>query len=243
MKAIVLAAGYATRLYPITIDYPKHLLEIAGRPIIDYIIEKIEKLSDIDEIIIVVNDKFYMDFVWVLERYKGNKKIELINDGTTSADNRLGAIGDLWLAIEKKNINEDMLVVLGDNLFDFSLNDMVDFYKSKRRTTVGVYKLGDKEQAKRFGVVEIEGEKIVGFEEKPENPKTDLVGIGIYLHPKDDIKKIEEYLKINNPKDAPGNLIKYLVDTQDVYGCGFNGKWYDIGTQEVYEEVNNSWGK
>ena len=192
MKAIVLCAGYATRLYPLTLDKPKSLLEISEKPLLNYIIEKIEKIPDIDEIFVVANDKFHKQFLDWLNDYENNftKKINIINDGTTSNENRLGGVGDLDLTIRKEKINEDLLVVLGDNLFDFDLNSMISFFNKINGITVGIYDLKDWEQAKNFGVFEVKNNKLISFEEKPQNPKSTIISTGVYLFPKKDLKKI-----------------------------------------------------
>jgi len=244
MKAIILAAGYATRLYPLTIDKPKALLPISGKPILNYIVEKIEEIEDIDEIFIVTNDKFYMNFIyWLTQNKKNfNKKIEILNDGTTSNETRLGGIGDLYFVIKEKNIEDDILVLACDNLFDDSLVDLIEFLEKKRAVINAVFELGDKEEARKFGVVEIDKEsRIIEFEEKPQEPKTNLISRAIYIFPKEFLKNIEEYMKTDKPKDAPGFLIKDFCKKQKVYAFIFKGKWFDIGCKEDYEKVQKIW--
>ena len=243
MKAIVLCAGYATRLYPLTLDKPKSLLDISGKPLLNYIIEKIEKISDVDEIFIVSNDKFHKQFLDWLNDYENisTKKIHIINDGTTSNENRIGGVGDLDLVVRKEKINDDLLIVLGDNLFDFDLNDITYFFKKIKGITVGTYDLKDMEQAKNFGVFEIKNNKLISFEEKPQNPKSTTISTGVYLFPKKDLIKIEEYMKTDKPKDGPGYLILDFFNSQNIHAFEFKGKWLDIGTKEIYEEAKNEW--
>ncbi|MEK6898134.1 MAG: nucleotidyltransferase family protein [Nanoarchaeota archaeon] len=244
MKAVILCAGYATRLYPLTLSTPKSLLPVAGKPLLNYIMEKIEKINEIDEISIVTNDKFYMQFVWWLNQNKKDfrKSIEIINDNTTSNETRLGGIGDLWFAIEKKSITDKLLVVLGDNLFDSDLSEIVDFFEEKNKCIVGVYDLKNKENAKKFGVINVDdNNKIISFEEKPENPKSTLISTGIYLFTKKDLKKIQEYMKTENPKDGPGYLIRHLISHEEIFAFKLEGKWYDIGSKETYEEIKDNW--
>ncbi len=240
MKAIILAAGYATRLYPLTLDKPKALLPVKGKPILNYIIEKISELKELEEIFIVTNEKFYMSFIWWLNQNKFSKRVEILNDETTSNETRLGGIGDLNFVIEKENINDDILVISGDNLFDFNLQEMIDFFNEKKGTTIGIYEL-DSEEIKKMSSVIIEGRKIIDFEEKPKDPKTNLSSIGIYIYSKEDLEKIKEYMKTDKPKDGPGFLVQDFCKEQDVYAFIFQGRWFDIGSKEIYEKVNQEW--
>jgi len=245
MKAIILAAGYATRLYPLTLNKPKALLPVSGKPILNYIVEKVEEIEDIDEVFIITNDKFYMDFVYWLAQNEKNfsKKIEILNDGTTSNETRLEGIGDLRFVIKEKNINDDILVLASDNLFEDSLINLVDSFKKKRAVTNAVFKLEEKEEAKKFGVVEIDSEgRIIGFEEKPQEPKTNLASGAIYIFPKEFLKNIEEYMEREKSKGAIGFLIQNFYKKQEVCASLFKGKWFDIGSKESYEKVKDSWG-
>ena len=236
MKAIILCAGYATRLYPLTLNTPKALLEIKRKPLLSYIVEKIPK--KINEIVVVSNDKFYNNFVKWAQKYKG--KIKVLNDGTTSNENRLGGIGDLYFAIKKENIRDDILVILGDNLFDFNLDDFINFFKKNKKTLVGVYEFPS-EELKKLGVVKVEGNKIISFEEKPEKPRSNLASTGVYIFTNNDLNVIENYMKTENNKDGPGYLIKYFYSIQDVHTFTFKGRWFDIGSLEMYEKVNKEW--
>ena len=226
-------------MYPLTENKAKPLLPIGGRPILDHIIEKIP--SGLGEIIVVSNDKFYKDFLdWSM---KYENKIKVLNDGSTSNETRLGGIGDLWLAIEKEKIDDDILLILGDNIFDFDLKKIVDFFGKMKKDVVVLHDVKDLEEAKKFGVVSIKNNKIISFEEKPQNPKSTLISTGIYIFSKDTVKKIKEYLEEGNSNDGPGYLIHYLIKTQDVYALLLDGFWYDIGSKETYEKINRSWGK
>jgi len=153
MKAIILAAGYATRLYPLTKDKPKALLLINNRPIIEYIIDKLEEIEEIDEILIASNGKFYPQFEEWLKSFKSNKKIEVLNDNTFTNETRLGGLGNMWQVVKEKQINEDIFVIAGDNLFESSLKEMFDSFQKTRESAVAVYELETPEQAKRFGVI------------------------------------------------------------------------------------------
>jgi glucose-1-phosphate thymidylyltransferase len=237
MKCVILCAGYATRLHPLTIDKPKALLPIKGKPILDYIIKSVP--NEIDKIFIVSNDKFYNNFVWWLQSQNSffKDKVEIVNDGTVSNENRLGGIGCLFKVIQEENIKDDVLVILGDNLFSFRLDEFVEFFEDVQKTLLGVIKI-DKNKAKDFGVVEVDKDKIVSFEEKPQIPKSDLISTGIYMFTKDDLEKINWYMKTDLSKEGPGYLIQYLLDFQDVYSYQFRGEWYDIGDKKTYEELN-----
>ncbi len=237
MKAIILAAGYGTRLYPLTIDKPKALLEIKGKLLLNHILEKIP--PSIEEIFIVTNDKFYIQFVWWLQQQNKEMKrrVDIINDGTISNETRLGGIGDLNLVIQEKNISDDILVISSDNFFTFSLEDFINFFNKVKKTTIGIFEISDKEKLKKYGIIEVNESKVVGFEEKPSEPKSNLASIGIYLFSKEDVEKIKEYMKTDLSKDGPGYLVKYFVEKEDVYAYKFEGEWHDIGSLEEYEKL------
>ena len=242
MKAIILCAGYATRLYPLTLDKPKSLLPIFGKPILNYIIEKIEDIGGIDEIFVVINDRFSDAFAgWLGDFGKFfEKKIKIINDGTNTNETRLGGIGDLDFAIKREKISDDLLVILGDNFFDFSLTSFLEFFKRTKRICVGVYDLKDKEQAKKFGVLKVGNNRLISFEEKPQNPESTIISTGIYLFPREDLKRVSDYMKTDKSKDGPGYFILDLLKTQEIHTFEFKGKWFDIGTKEIYERVNET---
>ncbi len=242
MTLIILAAGYAVRLQPLTSNTSKSLLPIGGRKMIDRILEKVLKVKDISSIYIITNSKFFKNFSDWLKTYKHEKKISLICDGTTSNDNRLGAMRDLEFVIKEKSITGDILVVAGDNLFEFDLNNFLKFARKKGGVSIAVHDIGSSELAKNFGVVKIDAEKrIVGFEEKPENPKSTLVSTGIYYCPKDKIAFINEYVKMQNKLDAPGHYIGWLSKRDQVYGFAFPEDWYDIGTMESYRKADEEY--
>jgi glucose-1-phosphate thymidylyltransferase len=241
MKGIILCAGYATRLYPLTLKTPKPLLEIKGKPLLNYLLDNVFNVPCIDEVFIVTNNKFYDNFVEWKEKFYNNEKIVIVNDETKSNEDRLGGLGDLKLVLNTEEIDDDLILLLGDNLFDFDLNKIVNFFKEKNKNVIGLYDIKDISNAKNFGVLKIDDEKkIVSFNEKPQNPDSTLISTGIYIYSKDELKKIDDYMKTNKPKEGPGYLIPYFLESQDVYGFVIDGKWYDIGSKEVYEEVNLS---
>ena len=176
MKCILLAAGYATRLYPLTKNKPKSLLEVGGITILEHIVKKIEKIESIDYIYIVSNARFYLQFVEWVEEYNSSKKIKVLNDLTTSNENRLGAIADIKFAIDNENIKDDILAMVGDNLSSFDLKDFELYYREVEHDCITVRELNNIEELKRTGVVEKDkNSKVVSFEEKPEEPKFNLV--------------------------------------------------------------------
>ena len=238
MKCIILAAGYATRLYPLTKNKPKPLLDVAGKPILEHILEKVSKVTDINEVFIVTNDRFYPCFIEWKKGYRFPDKIHIVNDGTTTNENRLGAIADLQYTVDKMGIDDEIMVLAGDNLFDFELYDFVEFYRRKPADCISVHEINDVERLKRTGVVEVDRKwKVVSFEEKPENPKTNLAVPPFYIYKKETLPLISEYLKEGNNPDAPGNFIPWLIKKKDVYAFKFEGERYDIGTPESYETV------
>ena len=243
MKAIILAAGYATRLYPLTLNKPKCLLTVGGRTILDALCDKLDALKELDEIIIVTNAKFFGQ----LEDWKKNKKlklpIQMLNDGTTSNDNKLGAIGDLRYAVQQGGLDTNILMLASDNLFDAELSGFISFALSKSdAVSVGLYDIKDPSlAAKKFGVLEIDdASRVVGIEEKPECPRSSLIGMGIYYFPKHLLKWVGEYLSDPTAQDAPGYYIRWLQERTTIFGFRFSGIWYDIGNLKALEEANQS---
>jgi len=238
MKCIILAAGYATRLYPLTKNTAKPLLEVAGKPILKHILEKVERIDVVDDIYIVTNDKFYSDFSNWVNNNPSEKEITVINDQTTTNDNRLGAIADIQYVIRKEKLAEDVLVLAGDNLFDFELTDFVRFYQATKADCITTHQLDDIEEIKRTGVVEVNDNKIVtSFEEKPEHPKSNLAVPPFYIYQKETLPLIDQYIDEGNNPDAPGHFVPWLIKHRDVYAYEFSGQRYDIGTMESYEKV------
>lgn len=244
MKAIILAAGYATRLYPLTENKPKALLPIAGKPILDYIVDQIETVDQIDSLVIISNDKFYNNFTEWQQTRKTHLEIMVLNDKTTNDENKLGAIGDVSFAIEQLSIDEDILVLAGDNIFTFELKDFVDYYNEKNEDVILVKRIENKEELKRMGNAVIdETGKVLDMVEKPENPPSDIAVFAVYLYKKDTVKLIKQYLGEGGNPDAPGFFPSWLHKRKDVYAYVFDGECYDIGTPESYKEVNKIFKK
>ena len=243
MKALILAAGYATRLYPLTINQPKPLLPVGGRPMIDYIMDKLEKLPEIDEIYVVTNNRFFKHFETWASNHSASKKITVINDKTLSNEERLGAIGDMQLVIKEAKIDDDLLIIAGDNLFSFKMDDFIKFAKGRSpNCSIVLHNIGTLEEARRYGVVKIdENNKLLTFAEKPLEPESTLVAICLYYFPKKKLSKVAEYLSQSEHKDAPGAYISWLVQNDDVYGFIFDEEWYDIGDKHIYEKVTDTY--
>jgi len=246
MKALILAAGYATRLYPLTKEYPKPLLEVGDRPIIDYIVDKLVVVDDIDEIIVVTNDKFISVFKKWSQGLNLPKRLSLVNDLTKSHADRLGAIGDMEFVIRKKKVKDDLLVVGGDNLFQGELADFLSFARDRRpHPVIGAYDIRDKEQAAKYGVIKADRQgRIVDFQEKPASPKSTLVAMCLYYFPKEKLGLVEEYLGAKTQKyDATGFYIDWLRQQERVYVFTFGGLWYDIGHHDFYNKAKETFTK
>lgn len=235
MKCIILAAGYATRLYPLIENFPKPLLDINGKTILDYLIDDLEKGNNIDEYIVITNHKFHHIFE---EWAKDNEKIKVIDDGTTSNENRIGALNDICYVMDNTNLDNDVLVIAGDNLLDFSLNEFIDYAKEKDTTCIMTYKLDDIEKLKRTGVLELdENNKVISMEEKPEIPKSNYASPPFYYYKLKDLGLINEALYDGVSGDAPGSFISWLCNRSDIYAYLMPGNRYDIGNKESLEEV------
>ncbi len=240
MKVLILAAGYGTRLYPVVRNTPKPLLDIAGRPLIAYLMDKIRGLSGLSELIVVTNEKFYGMFrLWAKQNADYPVPIVVINDGTVSPEDRLGSVGDIAYVMENHPVNEDLFVLGGDNLFDYALDEYVSFAQSNAPSvTIGLYDIGSLKDAARFGVVELaDGGRIKTFEEKPLRPKSTLVAMCSYYFPCASLGMIKDYMDKTHQTDKAGDYIHWLVEKSAVYGFQFNGMWYDIGSVESLKEA------
>jgi glucose-1-phosphate thymidylyltransferase len=237
MKAIILAAGYATRLRPLTDDVPKPLLPVGGRPILDWIVANIRHVDEIDAIHVVTNSRFADQF----EEWGTVHGVVVHDDGTSTNDDRLGAIGDLKYVLDRAGIDDDVLVIAGDNLFDFKLADYVRFWRTHPNTSaVAVYDCGDFELAAGYGIVELDSDdRITFFVEKPAEPPSTLAAIATYLYSRRQLPLIAEYLAEGNAPDQAGSLVAWLYRRQPVYGYRFGGEWFDIGDRKQLLEADN----
>lgn len=238
MKAIILAAGYATRLYPLTLHMPKALLPIGEKPIIDHIIAQMDAVEELDEIFVVSNDKFAEQFAEWAKTAKSRVPVHVLNDGTTDDSNKRGAIGDISFVIDEAKIDDDLMVIAGDNFFTYSLKDYVRFFREKNRDCVCVKVWEDESQLSQFGIALLDEKGMVlDIEEKPAKPKSNTVVFAAYLYKKETVPMIAEYLAAGNKPDAPGNFPAWLYHKKEVYAYTFEGECYDIGTPESYREV------
>ena len=238
MKAIILAAGYATRLYPLTLNMPKALLPIGGKPIIDHIVAKMDTVEELDEIYVVSNDKFAGHFEEWVKTAVSRVPIRVLNDGTTDDSNKRGAIGDISFVIDEMKIDDDLMVIAGDNFFTYSLKDYVRFFREKDRDCVCVKVWEDESQLSQFGIALLDwAGKVLDIEEKPAKPKSNTVVFAAYLYKKETVPMFAEYLAAGNKPDAPGNFPAWLYKKQEVYAYTFDGECYDVGTPESYHEV------
>ena len=238
MIALILAAGYATRLYPLTINKPKALLPINNKPIIDYIVDEIETIDAVDEIVVISNHKFAGCFHEWADSLKSGKKITVLDDGTSSEETRRGAIGDILFAIDEKNIDEEVLVIAGDNFFTYSLKDYYDYYTKIDKDCVCVKRFENREMLKHFGVALLdENSKGLEIEEKPAQPKTNMAVYATYMYKRDTVPMFRQYIQEGNKPDAPGYFLEWLYKRKEVYAYTFEGECYDIGTPESYRSV------
>jgi len=233
MKALILAAGYATRLYPLTLETPKHLLEVGGRPMVDWVLDRLGSLDGLDRVYLVTNGKFAPAFeAWGHE----GRSVTVIDDGTTSEDDRLGAIGDIGFVLDQEGIEDDLLVIAGDNLFTGSIEGFVAEGRKRGKPVLAVYDVGDPELMRQLNTIETDSDgRITYFEEKPERAKSTLAGIALYWYPRETLPLIHTYLAEQENHDQPGRLVEWLYTRTPVYAWELPGTWYDIGTPEQLE--------
>lgn len=238
MKSIVLAAGYATRLYPLTKNFPKPLLEIKGKSILDWLLDDIDTIDAINEHIIISNHRYVEHF----ENWKKNCKLKnpvtIIDDGSVSNETRLGAVKDIQFAIDTLKLSDDLLIVAGDNMLDFSLKKLVDLFKEKNSAVVIASYEEDVETLKRSGVMLPDSDfRVIEMEEKPSEPKSNWRVGPFYIYKKEELPLIKQGIEEGCGVDAPGSFISYLCKKTDVYALKNPGERYDIGTLESYEKV------
>jgi glucose-1-phosphate thymidylyltransferase len=236
VKAIVLAAGYATRLYPLTLDKPKPLLEVGGRSILDRLLAQLASLEGLDHVYVVTNSKFAHDFR-AFGRDLGPQPFELtvVDDGTTSDETKLGAIGDLELVVRQEGIDDDLLVAAGDSIFDEPrLGELVALGRDRGAPVIAVREVDDPEQLRSYSVLATDDEgRIVSFQEKPEEPRGTLAGIALYFYPRSALPLIRRYIEEGNNPDQPGRLVEWLHTRVPFYTSRLGGRWYDIGSMET----------
>lgn len=247
MKVIILAAGYATRLYPLTLTQPKPLLPVAGKPMVEYVLDNLAPIGAIDRVYVVTNSKFASHFQKWSDHYRaaGSKlNFTIVNDGSTDDSNKLGAIGDIHFVIEKEKLDDDVIIVAGDNLFSDKLGEFGDFIRAKKAPVLALYDVGNLEEIKKYNSISVDAQgKIIFFEEKPKNPTSTLTGIALYFYPRSAIPLIRQYIADGNNPDQPGRLVQWLYPRMAVYTWRVPGLWYDIGSKETLEEANKIFAK
>lgn len=240
MKCVILAAGYATRLYPLTENFPKPLLEIKGKSILDWLVDDIDTLKEIDEYIVISNHKFAGHFEkWAAEK---TEKITVVDDGTSTNETRLGAVKDIQFAIDKLKIDDDLLVIAGDNVLDFSLTEFIKYCKSKSASCVMRYYEADRKRLLKSGVLSVnDSEQVTEMTEKSPEPKSNWCCPPFYFYKREDAKKVKEAIEKGCQTDAPGSFIAWLCQISPVFAMEMPGKRYDIGNLESYKTVQETY--
>jgi glucose-1-phosphate thymidylyltransferase len=242
VKALVLAAGYATRLYPLTRDRPKHLLPIAGRPMLEHVLERLGAIEELDGVYLVTNSKFADQFARWAEGYdppRPELRPIVIDDGTLDDSDKRGAIGDLDFVIAEQGVDDDLIVLAGDNLFSEDLDGFGRFVAEREAPVLAVYDVGDLEAIKQYNAIEVDEEgRITFFEEKPAEPRSTVTGIALYYYPRSMLSLVRQYVAEGNNPDQPGRLIQWLYPRTDVYTWRVPGVWYDIGSHEMLAEAD-----
>jgi glucose-1-phosphate thymidylyltransferase len=242
MNALILAAGYATRLYPLTRNKAKPLLEVAGKPMIGWVLDNLAPIPQLERVYVVTNRKFVKDFQSWADGYRQKKpkfSIEIINDGSTDDSDKLGAIGDICLAITRHDLaNDDLIVVAGDNLFSESLADFARAAKTSE-AMLATYDVGDLEAIKKYSSITTDpGGVITQFEEKPPEPKNTMAGIALYYFSREVVPLFTTYIAAGNNPDQPGRFIQWLYQRKPVKTHQIKGTWFDIGSKETLDEAN-----
>ena len=244
MKAIILCAGYATRLYPLTENQPKGLLPLNNKPILNYLMEQLEDIEELNEAILISNHKFYKHFWDWSNSYNGRIKVKVLDDGTTSNEDRLGAIGDIQFVIDKENIDEDIIVVASDNYFRFKLKEFYSFYKSINQDSVLAEEFPDEKLeylVNNFGVAKLdENDRVLSIVEKPRKDIGSNTAVwATYFYTKSTVKLIKIYLEEGNSKDSPGNFPAWLCQRKPVFAFRTKKPCVDIGTIEQYRALDD----
>ena len=242
MNALILAAGYATRLYPLTLTKAKPLLEVAGKPMIDWVLDNLTPVSDLERVYVVTNHKFVKDFQAWAQEYRKKRPafaIEIIDDGSTDDSDKLGAIGDITLVVNRHELaKDDLIVVAGDNLFSEPLADFARAAKNAE-AMLATYDVGDLEAMKKYASITTDGDGVITeFEEKPPDPKNTMAGIALYYFSREVVPLFTTYIAAGNNPDQPGRFIQWLYQRKPVKTFQIKGTWFDIGSKETLEEAN-----
>ena len=242
MKCLILAAGYATRLYPLTENFPKPLLKVGEKAILDWLVDDLAADPEIDEFIVVTNHKFAEHFV----RWGETKaqKITVVDDGTSTNETRLGAVKDIQFALEQAGVDDDVFVMAGDNVLDFSLSKFVDFAKEKNTSCVMCHEENELKKQQKTAIITLDGNDLItSYEEKPTEPKGNLAVPPFYCYRACDVKRIQEALDNGCGYDAPGSFAAWLSKQTPMHAYLMPGKRYDIGDINSYEYVKSVFSK
>ena len=238
MTGIILAAGYATRMYPLTLNFPKPLLEVGGKKIIDHLLEDGER-SGVERFIVVSNHKFISLFS---EWAEGKENVMVLDDGSVDNEHRIGAVKDIEFAIEKAGINDDTLILAGDNVLDFSLSSFIEYGKAKGTSCIMRHRESDKDRLRKTGVVTIDQDDLVlSMEEKPKEPKSEWAVPPFYYYVKEDLPLIKEGIENGCGTDAPGSFVSYRAERRPVHAFLMPGKRFDVGSIEGYEKIRKEY--
>lgn len=240
MKCLILAAGYATRLYPLTENFPKPLLKVGEKTILDWLVDDIDTVGIVDEYVVISNHKYAHHFEdWAKTK---TQKVTVVDDGTSSNETRLGAVKDIQYAIEKLGLDDEMLVIAGDNVLDFSLTKFITYAREKKTSCVMRYFEAQEAKLKKCGVAEINAQdRILSLVEKPEQPKSNWCTPPFYYYTKEDAKLVKVGIAQGCGTDAPGSYIAWLSQQVPVYSMEMLGSRYDIGNLESYEKVQKEY--
>ncbi len=242
MNVLILAAGYATRLYPLTLNKAKPLLDVAGKPMLEWVIDNLAPVPDIEHVYIVTNNKFAADFqAWADAYIQRQPKLQftIVNDGSMTDQDKLGAIGDIHLVVNRQNLfGNDLLVVAGDNLFSESLEGFVAEAR-KHKACLALYDVGDLEAIKKYNNIRTGADGVIQhFEEKPQNPTGTLTGIALYYYSADILPLLNTYIDEGNNPDQPGRFVQWLYQRVPVHTALIPGTWFDIGSKETLDQAN-----
>ena len=240
MKCLILAAGYATRLYPLTENFPKPLLEVGGKTILDWLVDDIDTAGLVDEYVVISNHKYAHHF----DRWAASKsmKVTVVDDGTDSNETRLGAVKDIQFAIEKLGLDDDMLVIAGDNVLDFSLTKFVRYAAEKKTSCIMRYFEPEEKKLTKSGVVRIdEHDRILDMEEKPAQPKSHWCCPPFYYYTQEDAKLVAKGIDSGCGTDAPGSYVAWLCTQTVVHAMEMPGKRYDVGNLESYQKIREEY--
>lgn len=240
MKCLILAAGYATRLYPLTENFPKPLLEVGGKTILDWLVDDIDTAGLVDEYVVISNHKFAHHF----DKWAATKtmKVTVVDDGTSSNETRLGAVKDIQFAIDQLGLDDDMLVIAGDNVLDFSLTKLLRYAMEKGTSCIMRYYEPEEKKLVKCGVVEIdETDRIRSMEEKPAQPKSHWCCPPFYYYNKEDAKLVAKGIESGCGTDAPGSYIAWLCTQTPVYAMEMPGKRFDVGNLESYTKIKEEY--